>query len=740
MVRRSTRTSRTPSRFGYSARYEPYTVRKASVLVPAAGRRNVPTQPLVIEKAKETVKQLKVTAVDLCSEANKKAHHTDAYEVDQLILRRGQVMDMCVTFDRAYSSAKDTLSLELLMGSRPSVASGSRVPIDLVTRAPPPDDFGLQVVSSSGNKVTMKVHLACDALVGEYQLVVCTAQTKEEDEYRYECEDDIIILFNPWCKKDDVYMENDKWRKEYVMNENGAYFYGTASNIGSSAWYQGQFEEVALECALYLLKKSRMTSRHRSSPVEICRVLSALVNSQDDDGVLVGNWSGDYSDGVEPTAWNGSISILSQYMKTETPVEYGQCWVFGSLLTTLCRTLGIPCRTITNFESAHDSDANLTLDYHFNEEGDPLEDLNDDSIWNFHVWNDVWFARPDLPEGYGGWQALDSTPQETSHGEFRMGPASLKAIKQGHVYLDYDTKFAFSEVNAETVYWTVPKNARHAPQVITTDPKGVGNHISTKAVLAESRQDITEEYKYKEGSSLERIAVYNASRYVAKNKNFRKDIKQDVEFEVVLADGTMIGKDFSVKVIATNKSSTTRSGSVTLTGSTVFYTGVRKTRVYSSRRTFSMRAGESETETFTVEAADYIPELTEYAGFTFFIMSSVTQTKQVFSIQKDFVLNKPTLELSITEDLMVGQPMRLSVTFTNPLDKAIRNGVFRIEGPDIDGFKADKFRVIQPNEKVTHVVRIVPKRTGNRRFFANFSSDILIALKGSSTFVVGPSA
>lgn len=80
------------------------------------------------------------------------------------------------------------------------MASGSRVPIDLVTRAPPADDFGLQVVSSSGNKVTMKVHLACDALVGEYQLVVCTAQTKEEDEYRYECEDDIIILFNPWCK------------------------------------------------------------------------------------------------------------------------------------------------------------------------------------------------------------------------------------------------------------------------------------------------------------------------------------------------------------------------------------------------------------------------------------------------------------------------------------------------------------------------------------------------------------
>ena len=35
---------------------------------------------------------------------------------------------------------------------------------------------------------------------------------------------------------------------------------------------------------------------------------------------------------------------------------------------------------------------------------------------NFHVWNDVWMARPDLPQGYGGWQAIDATPQEASDG------------------------------------------------------------------------------------------------------------------------------------------------------------------------------------------------------------------------------------------------------------------------------------------------------------------------------------
>ena len=36
---------------------------------------------------------------------------------------------------------------------------------------------------------------------------------------------------------------------------------------------------------------------------------------------------------------------------------------------------------------------------------------------NFHVWNESYFQRPDLPEGYGGWQAHDATPQEVSEGE-----------------------------------------------------------------------------------------------------------------------------------------------------------------------------------------------------------------------------------------------------------------------------------------------------------------------------------
>ena len=57
-------------------------------------------------------------------------------------------------------------------------------------------------------------------------------------------------------------------------------------------------------------------------------------------------------------------------------------------------------------------------------------------------------SRPDLPQGFGGWQAVDATPQEESPqgGGYRTGPASLKAIRDGNS-LGYDTNFIISEVH-----------------------------------------------------------------------------------------------------------------------------------------------------------------------------------------------------------------------------------------------------------------------------------------------------
>jgi len=72
---------------------------------------------------------------------------------------------------------------------------------------------------------------------------------------------------------------------------------------------------------------------------------------------------------------------------------------------------------------------------------------------NYHVWNEVWMARPDLNILDRSWQVIDATPQELSEGQFKCGPASVTAVKNGDIRAPYDTAFVYSEVNADKVYW-----------------------------------------------------------------------------------------------------------------------------------------------------------------------------------------------------------------------------------------------------------------------------------------------
>ena len=54
------------------------------------------------------------------------------------------------------------------------------------------------------------------------------------------------------------------------------------------------------------------------------------------------------------------------------------------LFYSVSRCLGLPCRVITNFGSAHDTDLSCTIDYHFKGEGanaEEMKEYNSDSVW-----------------------------------------------------------------------------------------------------------------------------------------------------------------------------------------------------------------------------------------------------------------------------------------------------------------------------------------------------------------------
>lgn len=83
-------------------------------------------------------------------------------------------------------------------------------------------------------------------------------------------------------------------------------------------------------------------------------------------------------------------------------------------------------------------------------------------------------------------------------GVFRCGPASVNAVKNGEVYLPYDTGFVFAEVNGDRVYWDV-EDDDGSMRAAYVDTNNIGKFISTKEPGVDARLDVTNAYKYPEG-------------------------------------------------------------------------------------------------------------------------------------------------------------------------------------------------------------------------------------------------
>uniref|UniRef100_A0A8C4NGW0 protein-glutamine gamma-glutamyltransferase n=1 Tax=Eptatretus burgeri TaxID=7764 RepID=A0A8C4NGW0_EPTBU len=669
-----------------------------------------------------------VMSADLLRQKNGVEHHTDEYEGPHDVVRRGQPFDLCLQLSRPFVPDEDSFSLRLTTGKRPHVNKGTDMLLELSSSLPP-RSWGVCVKESNGRSVTLTLSSPSDCVVGRYELAV-GGPGNAEQYGNPPATTHAYILFNPWCNDDQVYMDGEEEKKEYVLNELGFVYTGTKNNINSRTWNFGQFEEGVLQACFELLDRAKMPVTGRSNPISVTRVVSAMINSQDDSGVLVGNWSGDYEGGTSPIAWNGSVEILRQYYGTRRSVRYGQCWVFSAVVTTVMRCLGIPCRSISNFESAHDTDSSLTIDAYFDENDKPMENLNEDSIWNFHVWNDCWMERPDLPRGFGGWQAIDATPQETSIGMYRCGPTSLNAIKSGMVYLPYDTPFVFAEVNGDRIFWLWKEDG--AMERLGVERHAVGHNISTKAVGLNRRQDITEQYKHPEGSEAERSAVNQACQHGSKATLLKSDSPSDIAVKVSTDEQAVLGSDFTVDVNLCNTSAKERQVNITVQVLVDYYTGVTKGECKLKRFFMKLKPKEDQTVHLPMLHSEYLHLVNELCTMTCYVTGRVLQTEQPITKRHSFRLREPELQILCPQRAHVGEDMSVTIEFINSLPKMLHSVELRVEGPGFQRQHIVKLGNLRPGEKLQWQEVFQPVRPGIRKLIGSLTCKQMVQVQGEA--------
>lgn len=741
------------------------------------------------------------------------------------VLRRGQPFFMAIRMkDRSFDPRRDILRVTFLFGPSPQVAKGTKVVLPFrmtqreFTRAPHKWDIRLHQQDSF--VITLQVNIPPNALVGLWRCVIETTSTTPGARVEeFKCRDDVYILFNPFCRDDPVYLDSEDLRREYIMNETGKIFVGTHHRPKGRRWVYGQFQDVVLPATHLLLEMSGLSPTERGNPVQVVRAISSIINANEEDGLMEGKFEGNFEDGIYPWVWTGTSRIFEQYLRNGCkPVKYGQCWVFAAVATTMCRALGIPARPVTNFVSARDTNHTLSVDKYFDVFGEEIKGGPDgdcyDSIWNFHTWTETWMARPDLPHGYGGWQAIDPTPQDynpdrrtTLHDynrsqsknrgffsdKMQCGPTSVEAVRRGEVGFAYDTPYVFSEVNADVCHFQEDETSHWGYRKIRVNNYFVGRQILTKRPGADDDvgdadvEDVTSLYKNPESisrhqkqqgmsqnmsigygdrdrdrdqsfgdrsyghqygghewgvsgtSPADRLSALNAVRGVDRAQpmyDFPSKMNEDVYFDLIEMDKIQYGQPFNVSFHVQNRAQEMRTISTILSAYSVYYTGVTARRLGRTDRQFVLQPGQRETLQVRVSWEEYRDKIVDYGMIKIYALASVQETKQTWSEEDDFQLEKPKLDVQIRGNPQVGQDCYVTFSFLNPLPVNLSECEFTFEGPGLVRPQTIKYRDVKMGEMVSHTQKFIPRQSGERKMVATFNSRELVDVVGSRPFHV----
>lgn len=396
-------------------------------------------------------------SVDWLHGVNRRNHNTKLYTSVSdrtLLVRRDEVLTFLVNCPTQHGVlAKDvTVHISGWVGEQYRFSvSPSQSPENTTPNSDYPDSaYSVSATQDGASRVVVRLALAATAPVGLYRLtarvrVIEMAANNTREQVTYVRSTTLVVLFNAFGKKDDV-RQSQANVAEYVLNTEGLIWQGTSTDNTAYLWDFAQFEHQQLAVSLDCVR--RMPLSDRGDAALVARHLTYALA----EDICYGKWSGSYTSGrpdggyrcskakgspkrcYDPEHWTGTAELFAAHIGNGgLPVQYCQCFVYAGVLSTIGRALGISSRPVTNFQSAHDTDADRGISKYYDvesstgvfvpaAEAEDLPDASEDSVWSFHVWTEMYMKRPVLNAALGckrcadGWQAIDGTPQEDSLG------------------------------------------------------------------------------------------------------------------------------------------------------------------------------------------------------------------------------------------------------------------------------------------------------------------------------------
>lgn len=180
--------------------------------------------------------------------------------------------------------------------------------------------------------------------------------------------------------------------------------------------------------------------------------------------------------------------------------------------------------------------------------------------------------RDELPQGYDGWQVLDATSQDRHSGRYRIGPASVLAIRNGQTgkMWPHDVEFVLSQLNADISYYRVSSSYATTSNQSISLAKVCRGEVGTCLVTSSySKED---ECKPLEVTGNYREHPINAEPD-ANAQRIPLPPTCDCSFDLKLSGAVKFGEDIHITVRVTNNGAMLRTVDGRVVGTVIYYTG-----------------------------------------------------------------------------------------------------------------------------------------------------------------------